>query len=1126
MERSRKAGIDRINNYRDRAEPSRPLIKFIPFEVFELEGLLDEIDECIEIEKAPECELVHEFSVTEKQFCSMLQPSAGQDLTRVRGLLDGLQKRDKDDQEETEANSTGPEPPTDNRKGNEETSNFDYRKYVYGQLSDLTPYRQLEDSDNPLEGDNKSLLSKVNAGLQDFQLEAGPADITRIHDFQSLQIAFKDVWSETFDPSLRDKIEKFYHAYVEVRQEHERLGQEKSTPSVEFNDLFDIKAFLEDVDREDRWLMQPVPPAVVEIWGDFALEKDWNLYERWNLLSPAEQQFLLQLIGPQQSATREKKVSLEPQTPLRTINIEESFFEDHPEKEHAINILKDEWGFVDDGQGNLKGRFPATVDLDMVWNAPFDIRGMGIIQHLLTRYGYSYKERAGGLGVYTSRGAVDSNPTTTEVRSPNLVPQGMDQEERKKAGISILANPSGARTRLYRLKQELNEQLTEPYAFQYFEPNSVNYGLVTTYRQEWEPQTYQVGDLVSTIPLAPSETRKYTKNTVVKKTRSEKEVENSLVSRRGESTKTGREDTEIVKKATRNSNFKMTADGSYGGDLAAFKINASTEFGLDQANESASTKKAFREAVVKAAHEYKNERSLEVSTTDEFTEESTSSGEITNPNNELTVTYLLYELERQYKISERIHQLTPVILVAQEIPEPDDITEAWLLEHEWILRRVLLDDSFLPALDHLSGQYTGDEYSIEVKRKNWKTQRDLVQELQETVDRHRAVRDQWRQYLTAKAEERDIAKAAGEEWWGFVPELLLGLIADPRADTEKYVEAKRAAIETELGYLQETLDDAQERLVRGRDSFDKATNAYTEALESRTNARTAIDQLRVHIKNNILYYMQAIWEHESPDQRYFRLYDKEVFVPETQDITVRLRTATQEEVLRYNLGLDKTRELQRHNGTYYVVETTEISAVDHTKTRRLVEVADLDSPLGYKGNYIIFPLKTCTFVTDYMMREYVDDYFGIRDPDEYSEFTAEELLQYMKELQRKAEEEGNPLTEEETDALIDIITKRLSSPRRESDLVVVPTGELYMEALMGAHPLLEQFKLNHRGYDMAKARAELREVEIENLRRAARLLGEEPELDDPDVDRYVVVDGIEAEAEIGTDDETPSGPTP
>src|SRR5439155_2484562 len=103
-----------------------------------------------------------------------------------------------------------------------------------------------------------------------------------------------------------------------------------------------------------------------------------------------------------------------------------------------------------------------------------------------------------------------------------------------------------------------------------------------------------------------------------------------------------------------------------------------------------------------AAEEYRLERALEIDTSRSSETEESSSGEIANPNNEITVTYLFYELQRKYKISEFIYRARPVILVAQDVPAPHDIDEAWLLQYQWILSRVLLDDSFRPALDYLS----------------------------------------------------------------------------------------------------------------------------------------------------------------------------------------------------------------------------------------------------------------------------------------------------------------------------------------------------------------------------------------------------------------------------------------
>lgn len=70
-------------------------------------------------------------------------------------------------------------------------------------------------------------------------------------------------------------------------------------------------------------------------------------------------------------------------------------------------------------------------------------------------------------------------------------------------------------------------------------------------------------------------------------------------------------------------------------------------------------------------------------------------------------------------------------------------------------------------------------------------------------------------------------------------------------------------------------------------------------------------------------------------------------------------------------------------------------------------------------------------------------------------------------------------------------------------MVIVPSNSLYIEALPGTHPLLEDFKLMHRAIDVKKAQAEVRKAEIENLRLAARI--ENIELGDPDIDKVVVV---------------------
>jgi len=74
--------------------------------------------------------------------------------------------------------------------------------------------------------------------------------------------------------------------------------------------------------------------------------------------------------------------------------------------------------------------------------------------------------------------------------------------------------------------------------------------------------------------------------------------------------------------------------------------------------------------------------------------------------------------------------------------------------------------------------------------------------------------------------------------------------------------------------------------------------------------------------------------------------------------------------------------------------------------------------------------------------------------------------------------------------------------------IVVPTDSLYIEALPGVRPVLEDFKLLHRATDVKKVRAEVRAAELENVRLAARLLA--GERGDPTVQKEIVIEKADA----------------
>ena len=65
---------------------------------------------------------------------------------------------------------------------------------------------------------------------------------------------------------------------------------------------------------------------------------------------------------------------------------------------------------------------------------------------------------------------------------------------------------------------------------------------------------------------------------------------------------------------------------------------------------------------------------------------------------------------------------------------------------------------------------------------------------------------------------------------------------------------------------------------------------------------------------------------------------------------------------------------------------------------------------------------------------------------------------------------------------------------------------------------MEDFKLVHRAIDVKKVQAEVREMEIDNLRQAARIL--DSNLEDPDIEKKIVVEGGSVHPSIDVGEES------
>lgn len=1032
-----------------------------------------------------------ELEVDYAAFCAMLYAkNRGANLTRNEDALRQRAERDEVLERIQALRTPTPEPDPDDNPPNDDTDTTPSGLSAEDQIKTLVLEQVMQLSSANIGGgateeeSTADQRKRISISLRELTPPVSPADATAYHDYTTLQIAFPNIWTEAFDGNVEELVRDLRITYEEAFEAYREGDGDILDRLSDFSEeeIYDLKEYTQllgqltgDISSFEK---SPIPELVKKLWTTQVasgglrayVQVDFNIEERWNQLSMGQQAELIEMA------------------------------------EEFNRLL-----------GSI--------------NSP-PVNSMHAAKQFL-RDQFSRDQEAEKIGELTKLLKEVSSENTQDSRAETLA----RLEELRSRALSIAQNPGGKSTRAQRLMTELAERLKAPHSFQIFAENSYNFGILTTHRQKWVPGEYQTGDLVSTITLAPGEKRQYVKKENLKRTRNRKETEKNASTLNDERVYSNKATEDIASKASTNTNFAQSISGSASGQLGIFSINAqsSTDFSRDQAVESERAKQSIREATRKAAQEYSNERSLEISTEGISSQESSFTSEISNPNNEITVTYLFYELERQYKVTEHLHKVSPVILIAQHVPAPHEIDEDWILTHDWILRRVILDRSFLSALDFISEGLISDEVSVEVLRENYETQKVLVEDLSTTVSSLNQLQESLRNTLIQTSAREKLAETYAKRAKKSRRRRIARRIFDPinvsrriaggnsnltfgEFEKPEVLEARREALETRLEFLESNLEDAKSQLNQANSALNEASEELTAALKESFTKRNLVTQLKLHLKENILYYMQAIWTHEYAHQRYMRLYNLPIDIPMpgrrpsgddplNSSLTLTPLPAHVREGI-YN-AINRFGDLSNLVGATIEWPSARGRAQYHTVPKRLHEIADVDKLLGFKGNYMIFPLKTCTFITDYMMQDYVDEYLGVRSPDPLADLSTDELLRYAEQIWHHED-----TTTTQQDALEQLILERLNSPRTNDERIVVPTGQLFIEALKGNHALLEHFKLKHREMDVQKVQEEVRSAQLENLRKALRLVREEGALlDDPDVDKHIQIDG-ETDLEI------------
>lgn len=894
----------------------------------------------------------------------------------------------------------------------------------------------------------------VTNAIAQINFAPGPADVPALHFFNDLQIAFEPIWQEALDDRFLDDVEAVYDKFVE------RGGA----------------------------------PAVKHI-------KD-----RFTLTGPLDPRLFLDAlldIGISADSAYESVTSV-------------------------VLITREEWGSLPAAAKNHLGSLATRIsDLREQLLGAIESPGFSLAD-LFSDGSVSDVIRAGMAPLM----APDAIELRTKLR---LLKSDVDGIVALARRLVLEAESLRPFRPTHSIIEELKQQHGRAYPFRHFAASpqyrSVNFGLLVTYKQIWTPKAYQVGELVCAIPLAPSEERTYMQRTVRKAKRAVEEVESRYERRTGETEERSRIESEIIHRATAKTNFSMSSTGtvSYGaggsgggggeqggGGGMGFSGTTTTAFQRDVEKHSNSVKREFNEAIRKATEEVKNEQKRVVTVEESTEQETTRSGVLKNLNVEIPCTFLFYSLQRRIGIEEKIHGVESVIFVAQEVPAPSDLTHTWLIRHDWILSRVLLDPSYAPALGYVSTTLISDDVALREMREALFRQRKLVEDLKQDLADQRSLAG-----LRYAALQKQIEKTAesADSGGGMFGDILGGIgdvvsgvpivgdivggaidMVTGEGQVSQAEQLREGAARDAYEREQREEQDLTSRVLGAISTLESMQRDYTERVSRHLSQLGQVHRLIDHVWQNILYYMQAIWAHEPDDQRFLRL--KDVPVPVfAKDKSRKIRINPALLAAATDIATIDTEWVRATGGLG--VRKPPVSEADTVKTVPLSSVANIYKPLGVMGNYMVFPMYEANPITEFMMDPYVtlaEGEYGVSDPDPVGNMTLDEFADYVCCLRKHYASRDGGLDEFEKlkPDLRDTLKKLLQRSRRDGDIVIPCEDGLYIEALPGVHSVLEQFKQLHRVIDVKSAQADVRAKELNNIRRAEMIL--KNDLADPDVE--------------------------
>lgn len=577
-------------------------------------------------------------------------------------------------------------------------------------------------------------------------------------------------------------------------------------------------------------------------------------------------------------------------------------------------------------------------------------------------------------------------------------------------------------------------------------------------------------------------------------------------------------------------------------------------------NKSKNTSNSLSESMQKTASKIKTESKVIISTESESSFEENTSSEIQNPNEEIPITYVYSKLQRQYEIFTQLAEAHNIVMVPEHVPDPKDINSSWIRKHDWIIAKVLLDDSHREILNSISSEVESSTDALVALTGINETN------LTSTIT-----------HLGTLA-----SNASG------VSLSNIDLISESQ---KRYTESVKELIERQK---------------------EKMILEYKKC------------RLAQHIRDNILHYCRAIWDQEDPEQRILRYRKINHKIPTNYTFVGTVGDTANDwdiDILLENIANCSPEPTPGSTGTTpgTIIELDGwFQSVPGSEEIELADLLKPWGPIGYVGNYAMFNMRPDVITEDMFtmlqilktpylyykdanpenavlvdptLKRYIKNFEGKpKNEDEKKEmvqYLSELKVKYLKakiadeipqvevdeiskldaevELKAKiAEEKANAETDptkkaeavEKADearktadavkvvldaaiAKVKAVTNFFADknddgsdlsddenhfkPNSKSNLTGIPyyaeykfrkdtsrrflvdTNNLVLDIMPGDGSVLENFKLAHRAIDVSKAVTENEKIRLENKRRSKLI--EQGNYEDPDIEKKIIVAG-------------------